>query len=54
MPVILLALLFLLVELLERSRQVEHGPQYIDYVNGALPAYLDAEPPPRTDWPRFH
>jgi multicomponent K+:H+ antiporter subunit D len=38
--------LFLLVELLERSRQVEVGPQQIDDGNDALPLFFDAEPPP--------
>ena len=37
--------LFLLVELLERSREVEVGPQQIDDGNYALPAFLDNEPP---------
>ena len=41
--------LFLLVELLERSRQVEVGPQQLDDGNGALPAFLDAEPPAGTN-----
>ncbi|MBA4108290.1 MAG: monovalent cation/H+ antiporter subunit D [Leptothrix sp. (in: Bacteria)] len=35
--------LFLLVELLERSREVEVGPQQLDDGNDALPAFLDAE-----------
>ena len=39
------AALFLLVELLERSREVELGPQQIDDGNDALPAFFDAEPP---------
>ncbi len=37
--------LFLLVELLERSRQVELGPQEVDEGGDALPAFFDAEPP---------
>ncbi len=37
--------LFLLVELLERTRQVEVGPPQLDDGNDALPAFLDAEPP---------
>src|SRR5690606_36142817 len=37
--------LFLLVELLERARQVELGPAEIDDGQYALPAFLDAEPP---------
>lgn len=37
--------LFLLVELLERARQVEVGPQQLDDGQHALPAFLDAEPP---------
>lgn len=37
--------LFLLVELLERARQVEVGPPQLDDGNDALPAFLDAEPP---------
>src|SRR5690606_20836760 len=41
--------LFLLVELLERVRQVEVGPQDLDDGNGALPAFLDAEPHPGTN-----
>ena len=41
--------LFLLVELLERSREVEVGPQQIDDGNAALPSFLDAEPPPGTN-----
>ncbi len=36
--------LFLLVEPLERSRQVEVGPPQIDDGNDALPAFLDAAP----------
>lgn len=35
--------LFLLVELLERVRQVEVNPAQIDDGNGALPSFLDAE-----------
>jgi len=38
--------LFLLVELLERVRQVEVGPPRLDDGNDTLPAFLDAEPPP--------
>ncbi len=38
--------LFLLVELLERVRQDERGPPLRDDGNAALPAFLDAEPPP--------
>ncbi|MCW5660357.1 MAG: monovalent cation/H+ antiporter subunit D [Burkholderiaceae bacterium] len=38
--------LFLLVELLERARQVELGPQQVDDGADALPAFADAEPPP--------
>jgi multicomponent K+:H+ antiporter subunit D len=41
--------LFLLVELLERSRQVEVGPQQIDDGNDALPRFFDADPPPGTN-----
>ena len=41
--------LFLLVELLERSRQVEVGPQQLDDGRHALPAFLDAEPPAGTN-----
>lgn len=41
--------LFLLVELLERSRQVEVGPQQVDDGHHALPAFFDAEPPPGTN-----
>lgn len=41
--------LFLLVELLERSRQVEVGPPQLDDGNDALPAFLDAEPPSGTN-----
>jgi multicomponent K+:H+ antiporter subunit D len=36
--------LFLLVELLERSRQVEWGPAQFDDGNDALPAFFEAEP----------
>ena len=39
------AAMFLLVELLERSREVELGPQQIDDGNDALPTFFDAEPP---------
>lgn len=38
--------MFLLVEPLERSRQVELGPQQFDDGNEALPVFMDAEPPP--------
>ncbi len=38
--------LFLLVELLERARDVELGPQQIDDGSDALPAFADAEPAP--------
>jgi multicomponent K+:H+ antiporter subunit D len=41
--------LFLLVELLERSRQVEVGPQQMDDGNDAVPLFFDAEPPPGTN-----
>jgi len=41
--------LFLLVELLERSRQVEVGPPEIDDGMDAMPAFLDAQPPPDTN-----
>jgi multicomponent K+:H+ antiporter subunit D len=37
--------LFLLVELLERARQAEEGPQDLDDGNDALPTFVDAEPP---------
>jgi len=37
--------LFLLVELLERARQVELGPAQIDDGRQALPAFIDNEPP---------
>ncbi|WP_287468213.1 monovalent cation/H+ antiporter subunit D [Hydrogenophaga sp.] len=37
--------LFLLVELIERAREVEEGPEDLDDGNYALPAFLDAEPP---------
>ena len=37
--------LFLLVELLERARQVELVPQQLDDGKDALPAFVDAEPP---------
>ncbi len=39
-------LLFLLVEPLERARQVELGPQDFDDGNAALPAFFDAKPAP--------
>lgn len=38
--------MFMLVELLERSRQVERGPQQIDDGQDRLPAFFDAAPPP--------
>lgn len=38
--------LFLLVELLERARQVDQGPAQLDDGQRALPAFLDAEPAP--------
>ena len=38
-----------LVELLERVRQVEVGPPQLDDGNDALPAFLDAEPPAGTN-----
>lgn len=41
--------LFLLVELLERARQVESDPPELDDGNDALPAFLDAEPLPGTN-----
>jgi multicomponent K+:H+ antiporter subunit D len=41
--------LFLLVELLERARQVELGPPQIDDGSEALPAFVDAEPLPDTN-----
>lgn len=41
--------LFLLVELLERSRQVELGPRQIDDGNDALPTFFDAETPDGTN-----
>jgi multicomponent K+:H+ antiporter subunit D len=37
--------LFLLVELLERTREIELGPHQIDDGNTALPTFFDAEPP---------
>lgn len=37
--------LFLLVELLERTRQVSAGPPRIDDGRQALPSFVDAEPP---------
>ncbi len=39
------AALFLLVELLDRARQVEVGPPQLDDGNDALPTFFDAEPP---------
>ncbi|MDO8280231.1 MAG: monovalent cation/H+ antiporter subunit D [Burkholderiaceae bacterium] len=41
--------LYLLVELLERSRQVERGPRQVDDGNAALQPFLDVEPPPDTN-----
>ncbi|HRH87254.1 MAG TPA: monovalent cation/H+ antiporter subunit D [Rubrivivax sp.] len=41
--------LFLLVELLERSRQVEIAPPLLDDGNDALPMFFDAEPPAGTN-----
>ncbi len=38
--------MFMLVELLERSRQVEVGPQQMDDGQDRLPAFFDAAPPP--------
>lgn len=38
--------MFMLVELLERSRQVEVGPQQLDDGQDRLPAFFDAAPPP--------
>lgn len=38
--------MFMLVELMERSRQVEVGPQQIDDGRDRLPAFFDAAPPP--------
>ncbi len=43
------AALFLLVELLERARQVELGPDAIDTGQEALPAFSHATPPPGTN-----
>ena len=37
--------MYLLVELLERARQVEVGPQVLDDGKDALPAFADGEPP---------
>ncbi|MFP5466048.1 MAG: monovalent cation/H+ antiporter subunit D, partial [Gammaproteobacteria bacterium] len=37
--------LYLLVELLERAREMKEGPEDLDDGNYALPAFLDAEPP---------
>lgn len=37
--------MFLLVELLERARQVEVGPQVLDDGKDALPSFADGEPP---------
>ncbi|GLS16249.1 MULTISPECIES: monovalent cation/H+ antiporter subunit D [Hydrogenophaga] len=41
--------LFLLVELLERAREVEADPPEMDDGNYALPAFFDAEPPAGTN-----
>ncbi len=41
--------LFLLVELMERARQVEVDPPELDDGNYALPTFFDAEPPPGTN-----
>ena len=41
--------LFLLVELLERARQVEVGPPELDDGNDALPSFIDAAPAPGTN-----
>ncbi len=41
--------LFLLVELLERSRQVEIAPPLLDDGNDAQPMFFDAEPPAGTN-----
>jgi multicomponent K+:H+ antiporter subunit D len=41
--------LFLLVELLERSREVEIAPPELDDGNDRLPAFIDAEPPAGTN-----
>lgn len=41
--------LFLLVELMERSRQVEVGPEQVDDGKDALPAFIDGEPTPGTN-----
>ena len=41
--------LFLLVELLERARQVELAPPELDDGNYMLPAFIDAEPPAGTN-----
>ena len=41
--------LFLLVELLERSREVEIAPPDLDDGNDMLPAFIDAEPPAGTN-----
>lgn len=38
--------MFMLVELMERSRQVEVGPQQMDDGRDRLPAFFDAAPPP--------
>lgn len=41
--------LFLLVELMERSREVEVGPEQVDDGKDALPAFIDGEPTPGTN-----
>jgi multicomponent K+:H+ antiporter subunit D len=41
--------LFLLVELLERSRQVELGPDALDDGRDALPTFTEVAPPPGTN-----
>ena len=43
------AALFLLVELMERARLVELGPDAIDTGQDALPFFVNAEPPPGTN-----
>ena len=41
--------LYLLVELMERSREVEIAPPELDDGNDMLPAFIDAEPPAGTN-----
>jgi len=41
--------IFLLVELMERARDVEMGPEEIDDGKDALPAFIDGEPLPGTN-----